>query len=70
MEIPVEGYPYSVEALTTWFRDRHGRDPSEVELNQMMNAMAARDSTAPHRGPDADREGWGTDVSGQPVARS
>ena len=56
MEIPVEGYPVSVEAVTVWFRDRYGRDPGDPELNSIINAMAEREATAPREGPVANQQ--------------
>jgi hypothetical protein len=45
MELPVQGYPISRDAITTWFRDRHGREPSALEVGEIMLRMTARDST-------------------------
>jgi hypothetical protein len=63
MDIPAEGYPFSAEAVVIWFRDRHGRDPGDAELIAILNAMAARDATPPHEGPEADAAGWVTPPS-------
>ena len=54
MEIPVEGFPFSAEAVAAWFRARHGRDPGDAELNDIFNAMAEREATPPREGPEAD----------------
>jgi hypothetical protein len=46
-ELPVEGFPISAEAVQAWFVDRHGRLPGAAELTGILNAMAAREATAP-----------------------
>jgi hypothetical protein len=69
IELPVEGYPYSEQSLTDWFRRRHARDPSTRELGALQVALAQRDSTPPHEGPNADLEGWRTDLSAPPADR-
>jgi hypothetical protein len=60
MLLPVPGYPASEQSLTAWFRETHGREPSELELGALMAAMAERAATPPLEGPEADPEGWGT----------
>ena len=70
MEIPVEGYPISAEAVTQWFQDRHGRLPGEEELITIINAMAAREATPPREGPEADAAGWVTSTSMPSAGRS
>jgi hypothetical protein len=47
IELPVEGYPISQEAVITWFRDRYGRMPSAEEVSDILNAMADREATPP-----------------------
>lgn len=47
MDIPAEGFPFSADAVTLWFRDRHGRDPGAAELGAILNAMADREATPP-----------------------
>jgi hypothetical protein len=69
MALPVPGYPYSAEALTDWFSRTYSRDPSVAELGALMNAMAQRDSTPPHDGPEADPHGWQTTPSTARAAR-
>jgi hypothetical protein len=60
MRLPVAGYPASEQSLTAWFREMHGREPSELELGALMAAMAERVATPPLEGPQAEPEGWGT----------
>ncbi|CAH2599869.1 conserved protein of unknown function [Rhodovastum atsumiense] len=69
MDIPVEGYPFSIEAVTTWFRDRRGRDPSEMELNMILAEMAAREATFPREGPNVDPRGWRSDPAAPSATR-
>jgi hypothetical protein len=57
-DLPAEGYPVSEEAVESWFRERHGRPPTERELGVIIGEMAHREATPPHRGPDADPQGW------------
>lgn len=65
-ELPVEGYPVAAEAVTEWFRRRHGRLPTEQELGAIMLAMAQRETTPPVReAPHLD--GW-TAYEGIPAA--
>ena len=47
LELPVEGYPISEEAVHTWFVDRFRREPGAAELARILNAMAAREATPP-----------------------
>lgn len=63
IELPVLGYPISAEALTSWFCRTYSRTPSARELGVLMNAMAQRDSTPPHEGPEPDQHGWESDPS-------
>lgn len=53
MDIPAEGFPFSAKAVAAWFRDRHGRDPGDAEINAILNAMAEREATPPLVGPRA-----------------
>lgn len=69
IELPAPGYPYSQEAVRSWFRSTYSRVPSERELGALMNAMAQRDFTPPHVGPEADPHGWETTPSGPPATR-
>ena len=47
MKLPAEGYPISSEALREWFRRTYGREASEVELGELEDAMARRESKEP-----------------------
>ena len=60
MDLPAPGYPVSEEAVGHWFRQRYQRQPTEQELGAIMGEMAKREATPPHRGPDADAQGWAT----------
>ena len=51
LELPAPGYPYSQEALRTWFRSTYSRVPSERVLGALMNAMAQRELDAAPRWP-------------------
>jgi len=51
MELPVEGYPISDEAVTGWFLRRYGRLPGALEVGWIMDAMAQRETTPPIEGP-------------------
>jgi hypothetical protein len=44
-ELPAPGYPVSEEAVDHWFRQQHGRAPTELELGSIMGAMADRETT-------------------------
>jgi hypothetical protein len=50
MELPSEGYPIWLEAVTNWFRSRFGREPTTEELGDAMLRMSKRDATAPRAG--------------------
>jgi hypothetical protein len=69
IELPVPGYPNSQEAITSWFHRTYFRTPSERELGVLMNAMAQRDSTPLHSGPEPDPHGWETTSSAPPATR-
>lgn len=45
MELPSRGYPVSEEAVTHWFVETYGRQPSPAEVGAILNAMAERDSS-------------------------
>jgi hypothetical protein len=45
MELPVSGYPISRDAVVTWFRREHGREPTAEEVGQILLRMAERDSS-------------------------
>ena len=44
MDLPVPGYPISRDAVTRWFRDQHGREPTSEEVGQILLEMSKRDS--------------------------
>jgi hypothetical protein len=69
VELPVLGYPNSEQALTSWFEKTYSRTPSARQLGVLMNAMARRDSTPPHVGPQPDPHGWETTPSAPPATR-
>jgi hypothetical protein len=69
VDLPVPGYPYSEQALTAWFQQTKGREPSDREVGALMNAMAQRDATPPHQGPEPDPHGWATTPSAPPATR-
>ena len=66
LELPVEGYPISEEAVHTWFVDRFRREPGAAELARILNAMAAREATPPVE--DTGSEETGTVEAGAPAA--
>ena len=69
LELPVEGYPISAKAVAEWFERRHGRQPSELELGDIMLAMAQREATAPvEMAPDL--EGWQVGPESSPPHRA
>ena len=43
LEIPAEGFPFSEQELRKWFRNKHGREASDLEIGEIMEAMVARD---------------------------
>jgi hypothetical protein len=51
MELPVEGYPISDEAVTGWFLQRYRRLPSAPEVGCILDMMAQREATPPIEGP-------------------
>lgn len=57
--LPVMGF-YSEQALIEWFHRTYRRTPSAREVGVLMDAMARRDSTPPHEGPEPDPHGWET----------
>jgi len=42
--LPAEGHPVSAEATRGWFRRTYGREASEVELGEILDALAQRES--------------------------
>lgn len=57
MILPVEGYPVSTEAIREWFRRTYGREASELELGEIQDRLARRDSTEGPQDPPADTNG-------------
>ena len=51
MELPAAGYPISRDAIGNWFRKRYQREPTSLEVGEIMLHMTRRDSTP---GTDAD----------------
>jgi hypothetical protein len=60
MMLPAKGYPVSEQSLTEWFRQTHAREPTALEIGALMAAIAQRDATPPHEGPEVDLQGWST----------
>ncbi len=49
MILPVEGYPVSAEAIREWFRRTYGREASELEVGEIQDMLARRESEASGR---------------------
>ena len=56
MILPAEGYPVSAEATREWFRRNHGREASEIELGEILDALAERESQQIEAGEKPRRE--------------
>jgi hypothetical protein len=69
VELPAPGYPISEQSLIDWFRQKYGREPTEQEVGALMSAIAERESTPPHEGPQADPKGWRTGPGATPDTR-
>lgn len=69
VELPALGYPVAEKAVNNWFRDRHGRVPTEQELGVIMAAMAEREAQSPRTGPSPLPDGWSTGQSTPPDTR-
>lgn len=54
--LPAEGYPVSAEATREWFRRTYGREASEVELGEILDALAQRESQRVEAGDGERRE--------------
>jgi hypothetical protein len=54
--LPAEGYPVSDEAAREWFRHTHGREASEVELGEILEALTERESQQIEAGEKPRRE--------------
>jgi hypothetical protein len=69
VQLPVPGYPMSEQAVTDWFRLTYHREPSELEVGTIIDAMARREVTLPEVGPRAEPDGWSTGISAPPATR-
>ncbi len=58
LQIPVAGYPISEDAVADWFQRTYQRPPTDRELGAIIDAMAQREATPPHVGPNSEPEGW------------
>ncbi len=56
MILPAEGCPVSAEAIRGWFRRTYRREASEVELGELLEALAQRESQQIQAGDGARRE--------------
>jgi hypothetical protein len=54
--LPAEGYPVSAEATREWFRRTCGREATEMELGELLDAVAQRESERIEVGEGARRE--------------
>ena len=68
-EPPAPGYPITEEAITNWFQGTHGRMPTDREVGAIIDAMAKRDATPPHEGPDPEPHGRLLGPSAAPADR-
>lgn len=68
-DLPAPGYPVSEEAVDHWFRQHHGRAPTEQEVGAIMSLMAEREATLPHEGPRAQADGWVVGPATPPTRR-
>lgn len=58
LQLPVAGYPISEDAVAHWFQNTYQRRPTDRELGAIIDAMAQREATPPHAGPNSEPEGW------------
>lgn len=54
MILPAEGYPISAEAIREWFQRTYGREASEIELGELLDALARRESAQVQIGDDSE----------------
>jgi hypothetical protein len=54
--LPAEGFPVSAEAVREWFRRTHGHEASEIELGELLEALAQRESQQIEVGEGPQRE--------------
>lgn len=69
LELPVAGYPISEDAVAHWFQQTYQRPPRDDELGAIIDAMAQREATPPHDGPNAQSDGWKLGPSAPPADR-
>ncbi|HET8995477.1 MAG TPA: hypothetical protein VFN42_02305 [Acetobacteraceae bacterium] len=69
LQLPVDGYPISEDAVAHWFQQTYRREPTDLELGAIISAMAERETTPPHVGPHAEPEGWKVGPSAPPADR-
>jgi hypothetical protein len=58
LEVPAPGFPPSEVPLRAWFRQRHGRDATELEIGALMQAMAEREAPPRPEDPHPEPGGW------------
>lgn len=68
-ELPVEGFPIGAAPVREWFVRRHGREPGMAELTRIINAMAAREASAPIEETAAEEAGWALGADDHPRSR-
>ena len=68
-ELPAVGFPPFEQPLSEWFRQKHRREPTELELGAIMAAMNERDAPEPRVDPKPDPEGWRQGISTPPATR-
>jgi hypothetical protein len=54
--LPAEGYPVAAGATREWFRRTYGREATEIELGELLDALARRESERIEVGEGARRE--------------
>jgi hypothetical protein len=68
VDLPARDHPPSEEALSTWFRERFGRDPTELELGILIGAMIQREAARPQGEADCPSDAWIIGPSNTPPA--
>jgi hypothetical protein len=56
MDLPAPGYPISRDAIGNWFRKRYQREPTSLEIGEILLEMTRRDSTSPGTGADIGKD--------------
>jgi len=69
LQLPADGYPISEDAVSHWFEHTYHRRPTDLELGAIIDAMAQREATPPHVGPNASAQGWKVGPSAPPADR-